>query len=135
MAALLVGAGVGSEDGLDDKISVDDVGTDDEISVEDDSGTDDEISAEDDIGIDDEVSADEGGTDIEVDVNWDVADVEPAWLADLSRDEGGGAIELLLLLLDAFALDPQQVKEYRGVVLNVAPTTPKDGLVVGCGAS
>jgi len=75
MAALLVGAGVGSEDGLDDGISVDDVGTDDEINVEEDVGTDDEFRV------------DEVDPDVEVDANGEVADVEPAWLADLVRDE------------------------------------------------
>jgi hypothetical protein len=44
-------------------------------------------------------------TDVEVDVNWFVADVEPSWLAELRRDEDGGARELLLLLV-ALALDP-----------------------------
>jgi len=34
-----------------------------------------------------------------------VADVDPAWLAEASRDEGGGARELPLLLF-ALALDP-----------------------------
>ena len=70
-AALLVGADVDCEDGLDDEISVEE--------------------------------ADEPETDNDGDVNGEVADAVPAWLAEL---EDGSTIELLLLLLDAFALDP-----------------------------
>ena len=90
IAALLVGADVDCEDGLDDEISVDGVDTD--VDADDVNGEPDtEV-------VDDDVSNGE-----------EVADAVPAWLADLSRDEGG-AIEPLRLL-DAFALDLQQVRE------------------------
>ena len=90
IAALLVGADIGCEDELDDEISVDGVDTD---------VVDDDVNEEVDTNVDDDASN-----------NGEVADAVPAWLADLSRDERDGAIELLLLL-DAFALDLQQVRE------------------------
>jgi len=55
----------------------------------------------------DGVSANEVGADVNVEVDGStiVADVEPAWLTEWSWEEGGGALELPLLLL-ALALDP-----------------------------
>lgn len=91
IAALLVGADVGCEDGLDDEISVDG----------DDTDAGDDVNG----GVDTEVDDDDDDSN-----NDEVAGAVPAWLADVGRDEGDDTIELLRLL-DAFALDLQQVRE------------------------
>lgn len=57
-----------------------------------------------DVEIDDD-SVDEVDIDVKVDFSGVVAEVDPAWLPEASKDECGGALELPLLL-DALALDP-----------------------------
>jgi hypothetical protein len=54
---------------------------------------------------DEEDNFNEVATDVEVDFSGVVAEVDPAWLPEASKDEGGSALELPLLL-DALALDP-----------------------------
>jgi hypothetical protein len=84
IAALVVGAMVGCEDGpVDAEDNINEVATDVEI---------------------DDDSADEVDTDVELDFSASVTDVEPARLAE-AWEEGDGALELPLRL-DALALDP-----------------------------